>query len=361
MSTHNLTDTEISALKKGLKYIPTPKRPNRIQLLHDANKFIRKMRLRYIMRHKQNKKYPFKMKFKWIPYTTENTTLENYPEATKLELANIPFQNTQQNITRAERIALKTLSKNKEITIKPFDKGRNTAVLNTIDYISECERQLSDQQYYTKLPADDTEQTIKEIRNLTTQMYNEKHTDYHSYVYLNPSNTKIRTPCWYLLPKIHKTPPNNTKFVGLPIISGCSSPTFHISEFIDHFLEPIVQQQPTYIKYTPDIIRKLEAIKVPNNATLLTLDIVSMYTNTPHNKAIQAVGKALNINTPQNEHTIKKPPAEIMLALLTKILAPRAKCRELCQNLVHTRLRRELLLRSMCGASFPFQTSFAVV
>ena len=94
--------------------------------------------------------------------------LENQLEATKLALVNIPIHNTKQNMTRAEQIALKTLSKNNNITIKPFDKGSGTAALNTTDYIIECERQLGDPSYYTKLTKDDTEDIVL----CHTQSYN---------------------------------------------------------------------------------------------------------------------------------------------------------------------------------------------
>ena len=82
LSSHNLTNTEMNVLGKGLKFIPTPKCPNRINLLQDANKFIRRMRLRYIRRHKKIQKHKFKRKSEWTPPTKENTRLENYLEAT---------------------------------------------------------------------------------------------------------------------------------------------------------------------------------------------------------------------------------------------------------------------------------------
>ncbi|XP_070550150.1 uncharacterized protein [Ptychodera flava] len=280
------------------------------------------MRLQYIMRHRQTKKHQFKHKSTWVPPATDNTNLENYLEATKLALVEIQFHNTKDNMTRAERIAIKTLSKNTNLTLKPFDKGRGTAVMNTIDYIRECERQLGDSNYYTKLATDDTKQTVEKIHKLTTEMYNKKHIDLHTYKYIDPFYTNTRTPRWYVLPKLHKAPPTDTKFAGRPIISGCSSPTFHISEFLDHFLKQIVEKQPTYIKDTTDFIRKMDSIQAPNNAILVTLDVVSMYTNTQHDDAIQAIGKALNNATQtNNEQTnIHKPPTEYMLAMLNIIL-----------------------------------------
>ena len=81
-----------------------------------------------------------------------------------------------------------------------------------------------------------------------------------------------------------------------------------------------MKRQPTYIKDTTDFIRKLEEIKVPNEALLVILDIVSMYTNTPHDEATAAVGKALQQETSCNDSKIKTPPTECMLDMLKIIV-----------------------------------------
>ena len=44
---------------------------------------------------------------------------------------------------------------------------------------------------------------------------------------------KVKTPAFYLLPKIHK--PNNPR---KPAISSVHCDTSRISEFVDHYLQP---------------------------------------------------------------------------------------------------------------------------
>ena len=84
------------------------------------------------------------------------TTINRKPSARKLlrsdKTGNVrnSFQHNQ--ITQADKYAIKTLSNNHDITIKPFDKGRGIAILNTTDYIVESHRILScNTNYYTKL------------------------------------------------------------------------------------------------------------------------------------------------------------------------------------------------------------------
>ena len=55
------------------------------------------------------------------------------------------------NLTRREKTALKRLSSNKDIIIKPADTGGATVILNTEDYITEAMRQLSNEEYYKRV------------------------------------------------------------------------------------------------------------------------------------------------------------------------------------------------------------------
>ena len=62
-----------------------------------------------------------------------------------------------------------------------------------------------------------------------------------------------------LLPKIHKFNP------GRPIVSACSCPTEHISEYLDAVQQPLVQSLPTYIKDSTHALNLIEDInQTPN-------------------------------------------------------------------------------------------------
>ena len=62
--------------------------------------------------------------------TTNNKqpTTRNLFEATKQAMLEIPFHKTEPNTPLAEQIAIKTLSNNKEITIKPFGRKENSSI-----------------------------------------------------------------------------------------------------------------------------------------------------------------------------------------------------------------------------------------
>jgi len=79
-----------------------------------------------------------------------------------------------------------------------------------------------------------------------------------------------------MLTKIHKKTP-----VGRPIVSGSSGPTERITSFVGSLLQPIAIKQESYIKDTTNLVNFIENIQIPDNVTLATLDISSLYTNIP--------------------------------------------------------------------------------
>ena len=90
-----------------------------------------------------------------------------------------------------------------------------------------------------------------------------------------------------MLPKIHK---RLFKLPGRPVISICRTPTEKVSEFLDHHLKPIMQNGFSYIRDTQHFLEKMKTIgSVPENAILLTADIVGLYPNILHQAGLKAL------------------------------------------------------------------------
>ena len=188
------------------------------------------MRVKYFMHNKSSHPYhKFRLPSTWKPRVTPCVALEDYLYNTKALLAKIPIHPAEYNISKLERSAIRSLRNDNTIVIKRFDKGRGVAIINKSDYKTEALRQLSGPQYQI-LTSDITMETISLVKSLVYNLFQEKEITKDIFDYLNPSNHTIRTPLFYLLPKVHKKPPDGTKFVGRPIISGCGGPTQQISE-----------------------------------------------------------------------------------------------------------------------------------
>ena len=106
----------------------------------------------------------------------------------------------------------------------------------------------------------------------------------------------------YLLSKIHK---GFVNVPGRPVISNCGTPTEKASEFLDHHLQPIMKSGTSYIKDTNDFLSKLKNLKkVPDNAILVTADVVGLYPSIPHNEGLEVLKKQLD-NFHENQYLLK--------------------------------------------------------
>ena len=146
------------------------------------------------------------------------------------------------NLNKRERVALKILSNNKNIIIKPADKGGATVILNRRDYITEAMRQLNIEEYYKRVEEDLTSQHEQLINQCISDLINNGDLDMDTGQLLRPANSRT-------LPKIHK--PNNP---GRPVISSANNHTEKLSAYGDEFLRPFAQALPSHIRDTTDFI-----------------------------------------------------------------------------------------------------------
>ena len=106
------------------------------------------------------------------------------------------------NLSKRERAALDRLSNNREIVIKPADKGGATVILNTVDYVKEAKRQLDNEIYYNKIENDLTSEHEQLINQCIDTLKHNGELEEEIAKLLKPA--KSRTPLFYMLPKIHK-------------------------------------------------------------------------------------------------------------------------------------------------------------
>ena len=103
-----------------------------------------------------------------------------------------------------------------------------------------------------------------------------------------------------------------------PIISCCGSVTENIGVFVEHKLKVLGYKHESFIKDTPDFIRKVEEINkeidLPSNTILVTMDISSLYTNISHDDGIECAREALD------ERDDKQIPTEYIVRLLHVLL-----------------------------------------
>ena len=200
------------------------------------------------------------------------------------------------------------LSNNRDIIIKPADKGGATVILNTTDYLQEAKRQLDNDTYYKRVEEDCTSGHEQTINHCIDDLVKNGEIQHDVAKLLKPAQS--RTPIFYMLPKIHKI-----NHPGRPVISSVNSHTEKISAYVDEFLRPIAERLPSYIRDTTDFIQGIKVLgKLPVECYLVTLDVSSLYTNIDIDEGLTVVQEEL-IKT-----NWVKPSPQTLTCLLEKVL-----------------------------------------
>ena len=92
-----------------------------------------------------------------------------------------------------------------------------------------------------------------------------------------------------MLPKIHKRL-NNAPV--RPVISCCGVPTKRASEFLDFHLKRVMENGVSYTNESNDFMNKVKSIwniDIPNDALLVTADVVGLYPSITHKIDLKAL------------------------------------------------------------------------
>ena len=123
-----------------------------------------------------------------------------------------------------------------------------------------------------------------------------------------------RTQQFYLLAKIHMNPKNPS---GRPIVSGSEGPRERISQFVDHFIGPLVPLSQSFIRDLTHLINILNEVTLQPGMLLCTLDITCLYSNIPHNEGIQSIEEVLAIHRPPSNLPHNSYISELLEVVLT--------------------------------------------
>ena len=240
-----LTETEIRVLEKGLGFAPTPTKINETDLRADFNEFARKMRCKWFFRNEPTENFSeapaFRVKSNWNP-PKGHPAVEIFLSKLETEIFSVlPGTPLDYNLSKEEWLAMRGLAEDRNIIIKPADKGSCVVVWDREDYIAEADRQLKDNETYesSSLKDEDLVKLVEKSNSIfqslrKRKLITEEELKYFTYKYKKTTNFGKM----YLLPKIHKSLVN---VAGHPVISNYGTPTEKASEFLDHHLQPIVR------------------------------------------------------------------------------------------------------------------------
>ena len=204
-----LTNDQINLLKKGLSFIPKPKKIDLRDLHRDKREFMTKTRMQFLMQHKnkQNKsnRDPFRTKKdkpKFNEQLTVHKTIDTALWNIRQELLDQEtkyIQTKSDNLTKNERIALKQLMENPLLIINKADKGNTVVIEDRSDYIQNATKHLNDPQTYKPLENDLTNNLKTVIQEKLSLMKQNGFLTEHWYQYCLPPKLH-RTSRLYFLP-----------------------------------------------------------------------------------------------------------------------------------------------------------------
>ena len=319
LSNKVLTEDEIKVLEKGLDFAPIQRKVNEPELRQDFENFCRRMRIKWHFRNEPSDNFSerpaFSPKSSWKP-PLGHPNLEVFLSQVENELFEITKEPTRySNLSQEEWRAIRTLADDRSIVIKKADKGSCIVVWDRADYLREAEKQLSDKKVYQEVQFKkqmlsnlvDTSNNF--FRGLKTKGFiAEKELKYFTYEYKKACNLGKM----YLLPKIHK---RLSDVPGRPVISNCGMPTEKVSEFLDYELKPVMQKGKSYIRDSGHFLEKIKNIStLPENAILVTADVVGLYPSIPHQAGLSALKEALE------NRSVKKIPTENLIKMAEFVL-----------------------------------------
>ena len=183
------------------------------------------------------------------------------------------------NLTKEEWNALNDLKKDDEIMILPADKGKCLVVMDRTEYIEKMETKLQDVTTYKRIYKDPTYEIKDKLSKKLQEIKNKGEIDEKTFYKLQPTKTKI--PRMYGQPKIHKE-----NYPLREIVDSIGSVAEQIDKYISNIIKQYVGKTSHYIKNAAHFVSSIRDLRVEEDETLVSFDVVALYPSVPQEEAI---------------------------------------------------------------------------
>ena len=173
---------------------------------------------------------------------------------------------------------------NPQIKIVTGDKTNKTVVLNSVHYSDKMKCLLGDSTTYKKINNSLVPAHSAKNNFLVKTWFNAGFISKPIYENMKVSGTVVSRI--YGLIKLHKQ-----NFPLRPIVSSIGSPFYALSKFLSSVLTKIVGCSDFHVPNSFDFFKCINNMSIPEDYKLISLDVVSMYTNISCDLAVQCVEK----------------------------------------------------------------------
>ena len=297
-SSHELSDDEKSLLCKGLNFLNPPRR---LDYAHHMLRF--ELLFRDINKNEipnEDKEF-IKTKLKDFAFTSFRS--HNY--------------NSETNLTKNERLALNSLSNNKNITIQKSDKVNSVVLLDKDEYLEGVSKILNNNAKFEMLQFDHDKELNyilnleKKIINVLKDLNNKEEITEVNYNHLHPCGSRPGILCG--MAKVHK--PVTDRCPSLrPILSAINTPSYKLAKFLVPLLTPLTSNDFT-IKDSFSFAEEVSSFDCAHYIT--SFDIESLFTNIPLKETINiCIDTLFENNTKVNNLTKESFRSLLKLATL---------------------------------------------
>src|SRR5690606_5479908 len=155
---------------------------------------------------------------------------------------------------------------------------------------------LEDASIYEKLDADPTASTQKTSNALLLKIFKSFPDHQRTYRQLRCWNGSI--PRLYGLPKLHKE-----GILLRPIVDFPTSPLYGLAKYLHFILQPLTGQRSSHVSDSKHFVQKLKPLVLAEEEAMVSLDVISLYTNTPVELALQVAKDHLARDNTLNDRT----------------------------------------------------------
>ena len=291
-------EATFSLLSRSPKFCPTPSTSFHTAILRSVRDFTRKLLWRSLLPSRPSQCRFSRRTFAEPPLQRVNPNFLR--ECRRLEasvrscLQNCPSCYSASNLKDEERAELQRLCADASITILPADKGGKWVIVPSKKYEQEAYRQLSDTSRYRETVNDVDRATKQRLTVLLQHLRNAAFISPREFRALLPPE-KYKPRRFFLLPKVHKSEwPDEEMPPGRPIVSDVDSVSRPCASFLEHFLAPIAQSAPSYLRDSHHLLALLQHITLCDNSLFFTMDVADLYNNIPIDEGVECVARAFS-------------------------------------------------------------------
>ena len=181
------------------------------------------------------------------------------------------------------------LNKNTDIMFTYADKGNSTVCIKKSDYKAKMLDLLHDRDTYIELDSNPLEKLQNDTADILHDLNNNDFLNY-KYHYNDLTQTDTMLAKAYGLVKIHK--PNAPL---RPVISLTNTPTYKLAKFLYQDLKKAIPLPKSHINNSFEFVNKIEGTCIHDDDVLLSLDVVSLFTNITCEQVIRSLERRAHI------------------------------------------------------------------